>query len=569
MRTETWNARIFSSLVVGLLVLAGLSFDGRHTLAQAQVACVPPMGEEAPDDPDVTAQQVEEGSATLEDFALGAREHFEEAGSKTLTPQQLAYSGCRLREEGGPWYYGSTYLVTLTLDGRVYLHAKDMSLSAGRLDPYIYAGILEALDTPQDVRDGLSADTAARRTAALVRLTPHLRTSKPDASFNFSIGGISISGHAAAYESVNTGRPFVLLAGFDLNASHLADEVIDYGRSTITASEVVDRYTLQKFVGQALRFIAETVGSAPTTAESRVAFQKVRLALRNPGGPWRHGPVYITMQDPDTDLIVFHGAFPNRFELRRGGISRDAITGKLIYDQLLEAASSSPDGGFWLYHFDNPSDDTDSDEVPKVGYAREFTRLTRASDGTVIGSTRLIIASGFYLTSDGEFVQRILNALDDEQMSMMFGITTPEDGDVVEGDDVDISVMGAPTETVHFAYRLAGMPDESFTYLGAAANDADGASFTWDTLDLPDDDYELVALYTEDEGEENEGESVIYDSIEVSVDNVGGSGGGCVALPVLPGGGGPVDPTLTVVVGLLMVYLMFGWRRPMRHAALG
>ena len=75
-------------------------------------------------------------------------------------------------------------------------------------------------------------------------------------------------------------------------------------------------------------------------------------------------------------------------------------------------------------------------------------------------------------------------------------------------------------------------------------------------------------MYTEDEGEENEGESVIYDSIKVSVDNVGGGGGGCVALPVLPGGGGPVDPTLTVVVGLLMLYLMFGRRRPM-HAALG
>ena len=276
------------------------------------------------------------------------------------------------------------------------------------------------------------------------------------------------------------------------------------------------------------------------------------------------------MQDPDTDLIVFHGAFPDRFELRRGGISRDAVTGELIYQQLLDAAGSSPEGGFWLYHFDNPADDTDSIEVPKVGYAREFTRLTRASDGTVIGRSRLVIASGFYLTSDNEFVQRILDALDEERTStaLMFSITTHEDGDVVAG-DVDVSVTGAPTETVHFAYRLAGIPDEAFTYLGAATNGADGASFTWDTLDLPDDDYELVALYTEDEGEEGEGESVIYDKIEVSVDNFGGGGGGCVAVPVLPGGGGPVDPTLAVLVGLLMLYLMSGRRRPMRQAALG
>lgn len=384
-------------------------------------------------------------------------------------------------------------------------------------------------------------------------------------AFTLTGGG---SGHAAAYVSVNTDAPFVLLAGFDLTASHLAEEDIEYGDPAITADEVVDRYTLQMFVVEALKFIAQRVTSATTLAESRAAFQKAKLALRDPDGPWRHGPVYVTIQDPDTDLILFHGAFPNRFELRRGGISRDVVSGELIYDQLLAAAASSPEGGFWLYHFDNPSDDTDSVDVPKVGYALEFTRMTAA------GSTRLVIASGFYLTADGEFVQRILDALDDERSSMMSLITTPEDGDVVEGDAVAVSVMDVPSdiETVHFAYRLAGMPDEAFTYLGAAINGADGASFTWNTLDLPDDDYELVALYTEDEGEENEGESVIYDSIEVSVDNVGGGGGGgggCVAVPVLPGGGGPVDPTLTVVVGLLLLYLMVGRRRPMRQAALG
>ena len=61
---------------------------------------------------------------------------------------------------------------------------------------------------------------------------------------------------------------------------------------------------------------------------------------------------------------------------------------------------------------------------------------------------------------------------------------------------------------------------------------------------------------------------VIYDSIEVSVDNVGGGGGGCVAVPVLPGGGGPLDPTLPALVGLLLLYLMVGRRRPMRHAVM-
>ena len=556
MKTATWKTSSCLSLVVGLLVLAGICSGARPALAQLD--CPPPRPE-----PSVTAQQVTDGSASLMDFALAATAQFKHGGSTTVTPEELGRAGCWLREEDGPWRSGSTYLVTLTPDGRVYLHAKDMSLSASKLQSPIYTQILRALDTPLAILQGLRSSDPTARTHAQVMLLAHLK-SEPHGPFNLTGGG---SGYAAAYESVNTDQPLVLLTGFDLNPSHLATEAIDYGEPAITASEVVDRYTLQQFVVEALKFIRDTLtdedGNRLPTAKSRVAFQQARLALRDPNGPWRHGPVYVTMQDPDTGLILFHGAFPDRFELRRGGISRDVATGELVFDQLVAAARSSDEGGFWLYHFDNPADDTDSAQVPKVGYAIEFTRTTGST------STRLIIASGFYLTPDNEFVQRILDALDDGQMSLTFSITMPEDGDVVEGDAVAVSVMGAPTETVHFAYRLAGMPDEAFTYLGAAANGADGALFTWNTLDLPDDDYELVALYTEDEGEEGEGESVVYDSIEVSVDNVGdGGGGGCVALPVLPGGGGPVDPTLTVLVGLLMLYLMFGRRRPMRHAVI-
>ena len=549
-----------SFLVLGLLALAGISSGARP--AWAQLDCPPPRPESA-----VTAQQVTDGSASLMDFALAAADRFKSGGSTTVTPEALGRAGCWLRQEDGPWRSGSTYLVTLTPDGRVYLHAKDMSLSAGKLQAPIYAQILRALDTPLAVLQGLASSDPAARTRAQGMLLAHLE-SEPHGPFNLTAGG---SGYAAAYESVNTDQPLVLLTGFDLNASHLAAETIDYGDPMITAGMVVDRYTLKQFVGEALRFITGTVtrpdGSRLPAAASRVAFQRARLALRDPEGPWRHGPVYITVQDPDTDLILFHGAFPDRFELRRGGIATDIATGELVYHQLLDAANSSPEGGFWLYHFDNPADDTDSAQVPKVGYARGFTRTTRASDGTVIDSTRLIIASGFYLTSDGEFVQRILGALDDGQEEMGFFITSLEDGDAVAGNSVDVSVTGAPTETVHFAYRPAGMPEEAFTYLGAATNHADGASFAWDTLDLPDDDYELVALYAENEGAEDEGEMVVYDSIEVSVDNIGDGDGGCVAAPVLPGG--PLDPTLPALVGLLLVYAMFRRLRPLRPAALG
>ena len=119
--------------------------------------------------------------------------------------------------------------------------------------------------------------------------------------------------------------------------------------------------------------------------------------------------MYIYIVDGDSKLILFHGGFPDRLELRHAGFSRDVGTGELIFDQLVNAARSSREGGFWLYHFDNPVDDTDNAQVPKVGYAREFVRTTMTEDGSEV-RTNLIIASGFYLTPDGEFVQRILGS---------------------------------------------------------------------------------------------------------------------------------------------------------------
>ena len=146
MKPATWNTTTCLSLVVGLLLLAGICSGAPPALAQ--VDCPLPAGVTPPEDPPVTAQQVEDDENLLMAFALAARDRSKSRGADVLTPQQLAYSGCRLRQEGGPWRAGSTYIVTLTPDGRVYLHAKEMSLSAGKLQSRIYAQILRALGTP-------------------------------------------------------------------------------------------------------------------------------------------------------------------------------------------------------------------------------------------------------------------------------------------------------------------------------------------------------------------------------------------------------------------------------------
>ena len=112
------------------------------------------------------------------------------------------------------------------------------------------------------------------------------------------------------------------------------------------------------------------------------------------------------------------------------------------------------------------------------------------------------------------FVTRLLAALDDADTSLMFAVTTPADEDTVAGDAVAVAATGAPTEAVHFAHRPDGDSEDGFAYLGAAAN-RDAALYAWNTRAMMDGDYELAALYAEDEGD-----SVTHDTIEVTVDNV-------------------------------------------------
>ena len=400
---RTLTAATSTLLVFGLPVLVGVTSHPGTALAQAQGDCPLTPGVTPPPDPTVTAQDVENGSATLREFALAVRAQFKSRGSETVSAEQLAFAGCRLRLEGGPFRSGSTYIVTLTPDGRVYLHAKNMALSAGSLKPAIYAGILSALGVSGPVLADLRSPDPVTRSHAESRLLEILKNEQ-NGSFDLTGAvpgvrpGISgASGYAAAYVSVNTEQPLVLLAGFDLDASHLRDEDIDYGNPAITARDVVDRETLKEFVTEALRFLGRSLSGARTTAESRAAFAKARLALRDPNGPWRHGSVYLYVLDRTSNIILVHGAFPDRFELRPlVPTVRDVVTGELVLLQVLEAASSSPEGGFVEYYFDDPSDDTDSADIPKLGYAREFIRTTTAGDGSEV-RTRLVIGSGVYL----------------------------------------------------------------------------------------------------------------------------------------------------------------------------
>ena len=369
-------------LCAGVLVLAGAFSNMPVAVAQAGDACLLPAGMTPPAPPRVTAQQVEDGSASLMEFALAATDRHISLIDEIGTLEGASYIQCRVREEGSPWRSGSTYLVFLTPDGRVFEHAKAMALSGRLLKPEIYGAILHALG----IDPAHLANPAAAGAAFAAAATGN------GGSFNVpNVPGAS--GYAVFY-AANPQVPRVLLAGFDIDESHVAEEEIDFGDPDITAAEVVDRETLKAFVTESIEYISsilETGGPA--------AISKARIALRDPNGPWRHGSVYLYALERTTNITMFHGAFPDRYEYRPlVPIARDAVTGKLVLPQVLEAAESSPEGGFLEYHFDDPTDPNDSADTPKVGYARTFTTTVRRIDGAEF-TLNFVVGSGFYLNS--------------------------------------------------------------------------------------------------------------------------------------------------------------------------
>ncbi|MCY3682107.1 MAG: hypothetical protein OXH16_11965 [Gemmatimonadetes bacterium] len=427
--------------IVGLLVLAGVFSNAPPALAE----CVLPLGATPPAEPAVTAQQVEDGSATLKDFALAARDQFKQGSP---TPEEALYYGCLVRQEGSHWRSGSTYIVSLLADGRIFVHSKDMALSGRLLNPLIYGSILSALGVPLTVLTNLaSPDPAAAAQAGATLFNTLLQ--EPDAAFDATtpIPGLSpgipgASGYAAVYLSGDFNLPIIMLVGFDLNETHVVEEEINYGDPTITAVEVVDRETLKAFVTQAGEFILELQKTGDIAASS-----KLRIALRDENGPWRHGSVYLYVLDFTSNIILFHGAFPDRYELRPlVATVKDVVTGQLVLPQVIEAAKSSPEGGFVEYYFDDPTDDTDSADIPKVGYAREYKG--EFDTGQRVLQLDFIVGSGFYGSAP---------------------VVPTEPHTVVEA-----TVMGDAVEglTVEFARSIAGQQPG---YAYSAITDANGS----------------------------------------------------------------------------------------------
>ncbi|MCY3772957.1 MAG: hypothetical protein OXG98_13185, partial [Gemmatimonadetes bacterium] len=96
-----WKTLNFLVVVFGLLALDGVFTNMRPAHAQSRIPCPLPEGATPPANPAVTAQQVEDGSATLEDFALAVRERSREYAQGAASHEEGVYIGCIVRQEDG------------------------------------------------------------------------------------------------------------------------------------------------------------------------------------------------------------------------------------------------------------------------------------------------------------------------------------------------------------------------------------------------------------------------------------------------------------------------------------
>ena len=348
------------------LVLTGFFFQVPPATAQAQLECLRPETVAEVPPPGITASEVEANPtpANLMSFALDARNY-----RQGLSRDEFAYATCVFKLEGD-WNSGSIYIATLDArNGTVLRHHGNMAISGRQLRDDVFMAILAAA----------GFDTNTR-------------------SFTIPDGGaldMPLSGYVVGFNNFFN-IPSILTVGLDIQESHLKPVVHDpTDAPAVTASDVVDRETLKAFVNGVIDFGRDLLreGSISLTGPVLPTGVSMISILRDESGPWRDGSVYIYILDT-SGYVWFHGAFPHLYEFTVGGRARDAVTGKLILPQVIEAAQSDPEGVFIEYHFDDPADDSDSAEIPKTVFVRQLQ-----GEGIALPRFPFIFASGFYTTT--------------------------------------------------------------------------------------------------------------------------------------------------------------------------
>ena len=235
-------------------------------------------------------------------------------------------------------------------------------------------------------RAGCSPLTFARQIVAKRPIRRHL-------GGPFRADAANAAGYAVGGALNPDGSPAILVAGFDLQESHLVEEATDLDEvPAVTASDVVDRATLKAFVDRGDRVLRHDA-SRP---KAMTAAMKRKRVFRDPDGPWRRGS-RLPLRHGSQRLHALSRGVPGEVRaIKPPPIPSETLSPESSFcRKLSRRRRATPEGGgFVEYHFDDPDDDTDSAEVPKVTYADAL--IGTPPMGPAAGAQTLIVGAGIY-----------------------------------------------------------------------------------------------------------------------------------------------------------------------------
>ena len=302
---------------------------------------------------------------TLKAFVLSASDYV----SNISDPDELTALARILREEGGDWKDGNTFLIILELNGVIRLHGDDLTVTGKDLSEV-------EDDNGEKVFPKMLAAAQSGDEGDFVEYTWDDPSDPNDINPKVC--------YAVQYASPLSPVPFLMVGGYYQDISDVEHDIGGFpDPPAITASHVVGRETLKAFVHGAIGWTLEASGQIGSD------LLKLLDELRREGGPWRKGSTYLYILT-EQGYVVFHGARPDQEGHIQ--IEREDRNGFKFVNALVDAATSG--GGYVEYYWDDPAVEGDEDlGSAKVGYAVAFTA---PEDVPVYGNQTMIVGSGFY-----------------------------------------------------------------------------------------------------------------------------------------------------------------------------
>lgn len=453
MNSSIANRSMVSILVLGVMTgLIGLFSGARPVLAQ---------------DAPITADQVTDRE-TLKTFVERFRNHL----NTIDTLDKATRLQMDIRAEGTWRKPGEVFFVLILSTGIVALHGDDPSQDG-----------LNAIDLEDDGGEKVVQKILAAAAAGgdYVEYTWDDPDNPADETARVA--------YAVPFTSPLTGLSYALVAGF--NQPVPGEDFTELpGPPEVWARDVVDKQSLKAFVKGAVSWSEEAYALVGSDW-SKVL--KIKEILREEGGPWRSGSVYMfTMTSQG--FVLFHGADVTL----EGAVQThlEDLNGVKFVEEIIKAGLRG--GDFIEYYYDDPS--VEGDEVtgsPKISYAEafEFPAIGSLPAGTVI------TGAGFYRRALDDIPEITLEVEPDTVTEGRAGrevtvTATLIDDPVPTATIIDLSLEGTATSDDYSA-------EGTLEIVVPANMTAASTTLTFDVVDdAIDDADETIVVKASYEGEE-------------------------------------------------------------------